>query len=511
MGQSINTSADNKRLAKNTVFLYFRSIFLLAISLYTSRITLKILGVEDYGIYNIVGGFVAMFSILNTSLSSASQRFITYALGEKNIERQRTVFSTCITLHAILGVIVIVLLEIIGIWFLNNKLNIPSERLDAAIWVFQISTVTLFVTILSIPYNAVVIAHEKMNAFAYISILEGILKLGAVFLLMAINWDKLVLYALFMFLISIINRVIYSIYSSRRFEEARHYSLHINKPLFKEMFAFAGWNLFGNGSVVLRNQGVDIVLNLFFGVTVNAAKGICNQVLNAVHKLVGNFTTSMKPQITKAVAQKNYERTHSLMNNGSRYSFFMMLILTIPIIIAAPRLLDLWLYKVPAYTVPFVRWTMLYLLLDTLTKTLMYAIISQGNIRNYQIIVGGTKLLAIPMVYLMFKLGMSPISSVWANIILEIICIAERLYFSKKRLNFDYLKFIRSVIYKCAIVFALSLGISYLFKHFVTDMLIPTVLCSFIISVLCIWFVGLNNKEHTIVLNYAAKITHRRI
>lgn len=504
-------SSDNKRLAKNTFYLYFRSIFLLAISLYTSRVTLQVLGVEDYGVYNVVGGVVGMFSMLSMTMASASQRFITYALGEKDEKKLKSVFSTCITLHIILGVIVVALLEVVGIWFLYNKLNIPAGRLDAAAGVMHVSIATFFVGVVSVPFNAVIIAHERMSTFAYISIIEGLLKLGACFLLMVVRWDKLTLYAVFMFLISLMNCCIYAIYCRRHFDETRNLSFSVDKPLFEKMFAFAGWNLFGNGSLVLRNQGVDIVLNLFNGVVINAAKGISNQVQNAVQNLIGNFTTALRPQLTKAVAQKNYLRVYGLINNGSRYSFIMMMILAVPIIITAPRLLELWLGEnVPDFTVEFVRWTMVYLLLDSLSRMMIHAILSEGNIKTYQICVGGTKLLAVPMVYVMLRVGMSPMSGIWANIFLEMICLGERLYFNKKLINLDYSKFIRSVVARCLTLLAISLGLSYLFVRFVTDLFIPSVVVTVAVSCIAIWIIGLDRQEHQMILTFIGKNLHRK-
>ena len=318
-----NYSIQNKKIVKNTIFLYIRSIIMMLVSLYTSRIVLQVLGVEDYGIYNLVGSVVAMFSMLSSTLSSASQRFITYALGGNDSENVRKVFSTCVTLHVVLGIIVVFLLEVLGVWFLNNQLNIPQSRLYVAHWVFQFSILTFFINVISVPYNAVIIAHEKMSAFAYISIIDGLLKLVIAVLLIWITLDKLLLYSILHAIVAISIRFIYLTYCKRHFIETRNISFHVNKHLFKEMFSFSGWNLIGNGSLILRNQGIDIILNLFFGVSVNAAKGISNQVQAAVHQFVGNFTSSINPQLTKSVAQKNYERTRALIIHGPRFAFFI--------------------------------------------------------------------------------------------------------------------------------------------------------------------------------------------
>ena len=305
----MSESANNKRIAKNTLFLYFRSIFLILITLYTSRVILQSLGVSDFGIYNVVGGVVAMFSMLSGSLQTATQRFLTFALGKGDFSNLKKVFMTSITIHIALGAILVMLLEVAGVWFLYNKMNIPAERVDVAFWVLQFSIATFFVNVISVPYNAAIIAHEKMATFAYISILDGILKLAIAFAIAYTPFDRLIVYALLMFGLSLLNRVIYTVYSHRHFEETQKIKLRIEKYLFREMFSFAGWNLFGSGSKLLRNQGVDILLNFFGGVTINAAKGLSNQVHHAVYQFITNLNNLLNPvsYMTKKVQEKRGE------------------------------------------------------------------------------------------------------------------------------------------------------------------------------------------------------------
>ena len=500
-----NINVDNIRLAKNTGLLYVRSLFLLLISLYTSRIILQYLGIENYGIYNVVGGVVSMFSMLGSTLASASQRFITYSLGENNEKEVKTVFSTCMTLHFILGVIMIALLEIFGIWLLHNKLNIPNNRIFIAGWVMQISILTCFIGIISVPYNALIIAHERMGAFAYISILEGILRLIAAFVLKIKICDTLLLHAWMNLGISLINRLIYTIYSNYEFKEARNIKIYVEKKIFNEMFTFAGWNLLGNGSLVLRNQGVDIVLNMFFGVVVNAAKGVSNQVQNAVHSFIGNLTTAMKPQLTKAVAQGDSKRIFELMHDGSRYSCLLMTIFAVPIIVTTPQLLKIWLKNVPDYSVPFVRLTMVYLILDSLSRMLIHAILSVGDIRNYQIIVGGTKLLAIPLVWIMLKLGATPLSGVIVNIVLEILCLGERFYFNWQKLQFDVIEFIINVVLKCMVIVLLSIFLSFTLKYFVTENFFISAFMSVGVTTVLIIIYGMKHNERVFIVDYVSK------
>ena len=497
--------SQNKRVVKNTLFLYFRSILLLVISLYTSRVTLQVLGVQDYGIYQIVGGIVSMFSMLSSTLASASQRFITYALGENNKEKLRNVFATCVTIHVALGIIVVLLLEIVGLWFLHNKANIPIERIQIAGVVMHFSIATLFLNILTVPFNATIIAHEKMSAFAYIGILDAVLRLAVVFFLTILSWDKLFLYAALNLAVALTIRFIYSVYSNKNFDETKIKGWYFDKNLFRQMFYFAGWNLFGNGSLVLRNQGVDIVLNIFFGVVVNAAKGISNQVQHAVGVFVGNFTTALKPQLTKAIAQKNYERVYVLINNGSRYSFMLMLVVSMPIIISAPHLLKLWLGFVPDYSVIFIQWTMGYLLLDILSRLLIQSILSQGNIKKYQIIVGGTKLFAIPFVYVYLLIDKNPLVGVWVNLFLEFLCLAERLYFTRKLLGFNSFYYLKDVILRCFFMFITTLFFSEIVIIIVSDNFVFSVVSSFLISSIVVWFLGMKKEEHLLLVSFAKK------
>lgn len=496
-----NNSASNKRIAKNTLFLYFRSIFLILITLYTSRVILQSLGVSDFGIYNVVGGVVAMFSMLSGSLQTATQRFLTFALGKEDFTNLKKVFMTSITIHIALGAILVMLLEVAGVWFLYNKMNIPAERIDVAFWVLQFSIATFFVNVISVPYNAAIIAHEKMATFAYISILDGILKLGIAFSIVYTPYDRLVMYALLMFGLALLNRVLYTVYSHRHFEETRHVKLEIEKDLFREMFSFAGWNLFGNGSRLLRNQGVDILLNIFFGVTVNAAKGLSNQVHHAVYQFITNFQTAVNPQLTMSVAKIDFKRTHTLIIQGGRFSFYLMCIMSVPLIIVTPQVLSIWLVEVPAFTVEFVRWTLLYLLWDTLSRFLINAVLAYGKIKTYQIVVGGTKLLILPLVYVWLKMGGSPLVGIWANILLEMVCLGQRLYFNHLYNGLSWFSYFWKVILRCWFVFAIALVASYYVQSLIPDNFIIIIISALLITGVTIAFVGIGKGERVLAFN----------
>ena len=494
-----NNSASNKRIAQNTLFLYFRSIFLILITLYTSRVILQSLGVRDFGIYNVVGGVVAMFSMLSGSMQTATQRFLTFALGKNDFTNLKKVFMTSISIHIALGAILVVLLEVVGTWFLYNKMNIPAERVDIAFWVLQFSIATLFVNVISVPYNAAIIAHEKMATFAYISILDGLLKLGIAFAIVYTPYDRLIMYALLMFGLSLLNRILYTMYSHRHFEETQHVKLGIEKGLFQEMFSFAGWNLFGSGSKLLRNQGVDILLNMFFGVTVNAAKGLSNQVHHAVYQFITNFQTAVNPQLTMSVAQTDYKRTHTLIIQGSRFSFYLMCLMSIPLIIVTPQVLSIWLTEVPEYTVEFVRWTLVYLLWDTLSRFLINAILAYGKIKTYQIVAGGTKFLVLPVAYIWLKLGGSPMVGIWANIILEIVCLILRLYFNHLYNGLSWYSYFGKVILRCWIVFSIALFGSFYIQTLLPGNFVIILSSTLLITCTTITFVGMGRSERGLV------------
>lgn len=490
-------AANNKLIVKNTGYLYFRSFLLLAISLYTSRLVLQALGVDNYGIYNVVGGFVAMFTILSRAMSSASQRYITFALGETEEKNVRNVFQTCVNLHLFLAIIMVILLEAVGIWFVSAKLNIPPGREMAAVYVLQFSIASLFIYVICVPFDALVVAHEHMKAFAYIGIFEALAKLGIVSLLFYVSYDSLVFYCFLLLLCDIIKFLIYRFYCHKHFSESRKLERRIDKGLFKEMFAFSGWNLFGQGSYLLRNQGIDILMNLFFGVTVNAAKGVCNQVQNAVTNFVSNFQAALYPQVTKALAQDNIIRMHRLIISGSKISFFLLSMICIPLSLNLKEVLELWLVEVPQYTLEFIQLTLVFMLMDTQSRLLIHGIDSTGKIRNYQLIVGTTKLFALPITYVLLKMGGGVLSGLIVNIGLEVFCFGERLYFCRKQILLPVITFITKVTLRCIIVFVLAYGMSliafnYLDIHFFFDIIV-----SVVISALVIWFLGFSEEERS--------------
>lgn len=441
---SIQTSENNKRIAKNTLLLYFRMLLLMVVSLYTSRVTLAALGVEDYGIYNVVGGVVAMFSMLSGSLSAAISRFITFELGRGDKERLKTVFSTSVNIQIGLAIIIMVLAEIGGVWFLNCKMNIATERLLAANWVLQCSIITFMINLISVPYNAAIIAHERMSAFAYISILEAILKLLVVYLLYVTLYDRLIVYAVLLCLVAIALRLIYGIYCKRNFEECTYHFIY-DKSILRSMTGFAGWNFIGVASGALRGQGVNIVINLFCGAAVNAARAISFQVNNAVNSFASNFMTAINPQITKSYASGNYGYMIRLIFQGARLSYYLLLFISLPLILEADTVLKLWLEEVPEHTTLFVQLILVFGMEEALSNPLITAMLATGDIKKYQLTVGGLQLMNFPVSYMLLKFGLFPEVTIIAAIVIGQWCLATRLYMLRSMIGLSSIAFMKKV------------------------------------------------------------------
>lgn len=489
--------SNNKRIAKNTFLLYFRMLFLMLISLYTSRVILNALGVEDYGIYNVVGGVVTMFSILSGSLSAAISRFITYELGAGNKEKLNKVFSSSVTIQVGIAIIIIILAETIGLWFLNQKMVIPENRMSAANWCFQFSIITFAIKLISLPYNAAIIAHEKMSTFAYISILEALGKLMIAWFIVINPIDRLVFFAGMITVLAIIVRLIYGFYCKKHFEECT-YKFVYDHGLLKRMFSFAGWNFFGAGSWQLMTQGVNLLLNVYWGVSVNAARGIANKIDSVVLQFVNNFTTAVNPQITKSYAANDKKYMFGLMLRGAKFSYFLMLFFAIPIMIETDYILHLWLGIVPNHTVMFVRLALIVSMTHVLSNTMITAMLATGNIKKYQIIVGGLGMLIFPIAWLFLYLGLQPESVYFATLIVFACQLFCRLKLMKEMIGFPIVQYLQEVLLKVIEVTILASIIPVILSKYIEygfiRLIIITVL-GIICCVSCVWFIGLNNNE----------------
>lgn len=439
-----DTSSANKRIAKNTLVLYVRMLFTMGISLFTSRVVLQTLGVEDYGISSVVGGVISMFTFINAAMVSSTQRYLNFELVRGDANQLRSVFSTSLQIHALIALAIIVLSETVGLWFLNEKLVIPEARMTAAMWVYQCSILSCAVSIMSTPYNAVIVAHEKMSAFAYISILDVSLKLLVVYLLVVLPFDKLIILSILNLLVQLFIRYIYTIYCHRHFPES-YFQFWFNKTLFKEMFGFAGWSFWGNLAAILYTQGLNMMLNIFFGPIVNAARGIAVQVQSAVQQFVGGFQTALNPQITKNYASNNLPQMHSLMFRSARFSFLLLFFLSLPVLMETNFILTLWLKTVPDDAVIFTQIMICISLIYTTANPCIIANQATGKVKIYQMVVGGILLLILPISYVVLKLGAPAYSVFIVHFCIESLAQFSRMYMLRKLIHLPLWQYMKNI------------------------------------------------------------------
>lgn len=503
--------AGNKRIAKNTAVLYLRMLIMMLISFYTARITLNALGVDDYGINNVVGGFVTMFSLLSGSLSSATSRFMTFGLGQGDANNLKKIFSTTVNIHVVLAIVVVIAIESVGVWFLNHRMTIPIERITAANWVLQSSVVVFAVGLLSVPYNSAIIAHEKMSAFAYMTIFEAVFKLAIAFGIYYYGGDKLILLSILTAIQSIIRQAVYWIYCKRNFEECV-YMKGRNRQMEKSIFSFAGWNFIGSTAALMKDQGVNIAINLFTDPAVNAARGIALQINNVVAQFTNNFMIAMNPQIIKYYATNELERMHTLIFQGTKFSFFLFMIISIPVFFEIETILMFWLGQIPQHTILFCRLMLLLTLIDILSNALVTAQQATGEIKKYQIVVGGILLLNFPISYLTLYLGFTPETTIIVAIIISNICLFTRLRFLKKSINLPSFLFFKHVYLKVWIVTILS-SIIPLYCHYNIECkvirLILVFVSTLIVSIILIYLIGCSSQERIFIQNFIKRYIAR--
>lgn len=488
-------------LIKNSLFLYFRMFFTMLVSVYTSRVILQVLGIEDYGLYNVVGGVIVMFSFMNMSMTTATSRYLNYELGLKtsSTDSLRRVFSTCLAVHLTDAIIVLVLCETAGLYLLYNSMQIPADRFEACLVVFHTSLVALFFGILFTPFNAAIVAHERMNAFAYISIIEVILKLAIVFLLCVINADRLIVYSWLYLFVSISLSFVYVIYCWRKFPETRKL-VKITKDKYVSIFCFGGWNLFGDGAYALFSNGINILLNMFFGATVNAARGIMVQVNGIAIKFTQSFQTAINPQIIKSYSSNNIERMRDLIMLSSRFTMFVLLIIIIPLFAYIDEILVFWLKNVPPYTAIFVRLMLIISIFDALGNPLTNAVNATGNNKTYQIIIGGSMLMICPIAYVCLKFGCQPYVVFIVHLFIGCIAHFLRLVIVRRKIRFHIMTYVLEVMVKNIIILFVVLGFFLFFKSNINVLLgIPLLL---IITIVCVFFIGLVPRERNKVLSY---------
>lgn len=506
-------SANTKRLAKNTLFLYGRMLIGMLVSLYTSRVILEALGVVDYGIYNVVGGFVAMFAIISTALSNATVRFLTFELGRENKSNLKEIFSTSVLIHILLCVVIIVLAETAGLWFLNYKLVIPPDRMFAANVVFQASMVSFILGILSVPYNSCILSHEKMDIFAYIGVFQIFANLIVVLIVRycSFHWDVLIAYSILVVSVSVLVQVINMWYSLKHYPET-HVRPHFFKSRWKEMGGFALWNAIGCSAGILKEQGVNVLLNLFFGPTMNASRAVAGSVNNAISSFSGNFTNALNPQVTKTYSSGDMDYCLSLVFKGARFSFYILMLISIPVLLETPYLLKLWLNKYPDGSVLFSRLILIASLIETLSSTLINLVSATGKIRNYQLIVGGLLLMNCPLSYLFLKLGYAAYSVYIVAIAVGIGCLALRLVFLNRLVGLSVKKFLKQVVLNTLMTFCCALVVPLMIYIAMPEgflrLFILTIL-SVVSSALIIVYISCNANERAFILSKVVSIKQR--
>lgn len=493
-----------KRIAKNSFLLYIRSIFVLLINLYTSRVVLNTLGVVDYGIYNVVGGVIIMLGFLTNSFSGASSRYITYGLGTGDIGQLKKTFGNILSIHLIAAIVIFVIAETVGWWLVSTKLQIPDNRQYAAFWVYQYSILASAVSLIRVPYYATVIAHERMSAFAYISIMEAVLKLAIVYLLLILPYDRLATYAFLILSLQLLELLIYGLYSIRNFEETKSYMAY-DKIIFKDIFAFAGWTLSGNIAAMGFTQGLNILLNIFFGPVVNAARGIAVQVQTACQQFCSNFQMALNPQLTKSYAQGDLEYAHKLLIKSSKFSFYILFIIVLPIIIESSTILKLWLGTPPEPAVTFVRLMLIVALLFTLSNPIIILVQATGTIKKFQLIEAGILLMIVPIAYILLRIFHLPPATVFiVQIVMESCALYARLRIGLPMINMPFHTYIHLVakpLIKVIILTVIPAVVIYcwlpqnLFSFFFICILCVA------LSILNMYWIGSSNDERVFLKN----------
>lgn len=462
----VDNTFNNKRIARNTIFLYARMFITLIVGLYTSRVVLATLGFSDYGLYNVVGGVVAMFGFLNTTLSSSTQRYLNFELGQGNTERLKDVFSTALVQHILLIGVIIFLAETVGLWFVLNKLNVPEGREQAAMWCYQSSIIAVCVQIIQLPFMSSIIAHEKMDVYAYVSIFDVVAKLLVVYLIQIASFDRLIFYAALLLLVQIIGALIYDIYGHRHYSEVR-FNLKYDKSLFKEMLGFSGWNVIGCLASALNNYGLNILFNLFFGTIVNAARGISFQVNGVVTQFSNNFQIAVKPQVVKCYACNQLAEMKRLVFNSAKYSAILMLLVVIPISLEIQFLLGIWLGEFPYETIAFVRIILVHSVFTAMLGPVLMAVHASGYLKNIAITAGLFNLLLLPTNYILLKRGLPPEAALFINIIGTCIETFIELFWLNRYIKFPILEFYKEVYLKVFVFAILMVAVPLVIHLFV--------------------------------------------
>lgn len=502
------SSNRTTRVAKNTIMLYIRMAFIMLVSLYTSRVVLNALGVVDYGINNVVGGTVTFLTFLVYSMNTATQRFLNVAMGKGDENEIRHVFSVSVTVHIVILLLVVIIGEVVGLWLLYNKLVIPPERMNAAFWVFQFSMVSTCTSIMSIPYNAEVIAHEKMGIYAWLSMLDAVLKLAVVYLLVISPGDKLITFGFLTMCTYILNRILYTAYCKHTFPECK-YSRHFPKRLLKEMVSFAAWDLFGVFAWACATQGATILLNMFFGPAVNAARGIAGSVLGAVKGFSNNFTTALNPAITKAYASKDFTYMKKLMFSGSKLVFILLFTIILPLFLKCHYVLVLWLKIVPEYSVVFIKILLIQTLIVSMWTPVFISGLATGKIRSFGLTTSLMNITQVIVCYVILKCGASPVITIALLAVWETLAYSIQFYTLKKLTNFNFYEYFKKVLIRAySVVFFAGTASGYLVSKLQDNIsgLLFTCMIACSGALICSYIILLDNEEKTFIISKIHKV-----
>ena len=496
--------ADNKKIAKNTIILYMRQILIMVITLYTSRVVLQTLGAEDYGIYNVVGGFVTMFNVISGAFTVAISRFMAYVIGEGDEKRIEELFSTALVVQCCMGIFIVLLLATVGVWYVTNIMVLPAGRTEAALWVLAFSAVSFFINLISVPYNALIVAHEHMKAYAYIAVFEAVMKLLVSFAIVISPFDKLITYSFLTVLSAIIVRFCYSVYCNKNFTGCK-FKLRVHKNTLKEMMSFVGWAFLGNGAVVLRDQGTNMILNFFGGTVVNAARGIAQNVNNAVQSFVNNFMQATQPEITKLKATDQLPEMRALILRSCRVSYFLMLILSIPLIKNINYILAIWLGEVPDYTNLFVAFTLIDSLIAALNNPLLYGVLATGQIKLYEIVMSAMCILSLPINYWLLSLGITPAYVYIVIVIIRFLTMLS-LVWQSKTYGLKWRDFIQQVAIRGILTTAICVTIADLISFSFIGMAFLRFLMEtgsiVLLNGCAIFMIGLSKKERNLAVSF---------
>ena len=499
---------NTKLMAKNSAFMYAQMAIKMLIGLYTVRVILHALGAEDYGIYNVVGGFVTMFSFITNTLVSASQRFFAYSIGRGEKELLNRYFNSSLLSFIILAILLFVIIEGVGWWFVNYKMVVPDNRLEASNWVLQFAIAAFVVRILAVPFKAMLVSHEKMIYFALVSVFDSLMLLGIAFLLQAVQSDKLKVYSVCMFGVALISTLLYVTLCKTSFREDSRFRIRWESSLMKEMLGYCGWYMFGTMALMVRSQGINILLNLFFNPIVNAARAIAYQINNAINQFVNSFYNAVRPQITKLTAAENNTGMINLVNNSSVISFCLTCLIAVPLLVEMPFVLSAWLGDVPQYTVIFSRLVVITAMIDTLGQPLTTAVCASGRIKNFQIITGTILMLTLPVSYFLLKVYPHPYLVFYVSIAFAAVAQLARMIFMKRMFSMSIMQYIKVVLLRSGMVFVLSISTTYGIRLALGNGVwshLLTIFVSVVVTLLLSYYIGMKRQQRVALTSSVKK------